>query len=83
VRRRRFAFGRRIAFRRRGWFAFGGGSPLTGPSGGDQSCGGGQGSQDQRINDLLKQIMQMLGPLLQMFSQLLNLMLDNSATTER
>ena len=55
-----------------------GGSPLTGPSGGDQSCGGGQGSQDQRINDLLKQIMQMFGPLLQMFSQLLNLMLDNS-----
>src|SRR6185436_4435377 len=55
-----------------------GGSPSTGSSSGSQSCCGGEDSKEDRINDLLKQIMQMFGPLLQMFSQLLNLMLDNS-----
>jgi hypothetical protein len=56
-----------------------GGSPSTGsPEGSQSCCGGGEDSREDRINDLLKQIMQMFGPLMQMFSQLLNLMLDNS-----
>jgi hypothetical protein len=63
------------------------GSPFTNTSNGNSSCCGGdnqnQTSQDQRTNDLLKQVMQMFGSMLQMFSQLLGLMLNSSGNNRQ
>jgi hypothetical protein len=51
-------------------------------SGGCSQCGQGEendlDSREDRLNDLLRQMLQMFGPMLQMFSQLLGLMLDQN-----
>jgi len=49
---------------------------------GSSCCNGdNQTSQEDRINDLLKKMLQMFGPLLQMFGQLLSLMLNSSGNS--
>src|SRR5262249_31117961 len=61
------------------------GNPLTNPNGSSSSCSGCNGdnqtSQEERINDLLKKVIQMFGPLLQMVGQLLSLMLNSSGNS--
>lgn len=62
----------------------GGGSPAA--TGGGQPCAnsgcqGGQQSEEERINELMKQLLAAFGPLLQALSQLLSLMADSTGNS--
>ena len=65
----------------------GGSSGGTSPNaaqdtGGTCGCHDQGGTQEDRINEMLKKLLGMLGPMLQMFAQLLNLMLDSSGNNQ-